>query len=184
MAIACLGWGSLVWKPDVLRCKCPWRTDGPALPLEFARVSRDGRLTLVLVGGAPAVPSLWCELDYATADQAQIALAGREGCEINAIGRWPGRPPAHAAGADAIAEWATGRSVSAVLWTALRPKFASRNGNAPASADEAIQYLDALTGDARARAEEYVRRAPAQVATPFRSAFAQALGWSSDAAGT
>ncbi len=46
MAIVCLGWGSLVWKPCVLRCKGDWHGYGPELPLEFARVLRDGRLTL------------------------------------------------------------------------------------------------------------------------------------------
>ena len=26
----------------------PWKTDGPELPLEFSRISKDGRLTLVI----------------------------------------------------------------------------------------------------------------------------------------
>jgi hypothetical protein len=180
VTIVCLGWGSLVWKPDVLRCESPWHSDGPMLPLEFARVSRDGRLTLVLVDGSPAVPCLWCELDYVSVDQAQIGLAGREGCDIHAIGRWPGKLPTHSAGADAIARWAVDRGVSAVLWTALPPKFGGRNGQGPASAEHAIEYLAGLGAEAKQRAEEYVRRAPAQIKTSFRTAFIQALGWTSE----
>lgn len=181
MTIVCLGWGSLVWKPGVLRCKGAWHDDGPELPLEFARVSRDGRLTLVLAEGVLAVRSLWCELDYAGVDQAQIGLAGREGCDINAIGRWPGKAPSHLPGADVIARWAQGRDVDAVLWTALPPKFKGTSGQGPASSDEALDYLAGLSDEARQRAEEYVRRAPAQITTAFRSTFERVLGWSSTA---
>jgi hypothetical protein len=50
MKIAVLGWGSLIWQPRELRISLPiWKTDGPELPVEFARVSMDGRLTLVPV---------------------------------------------------------------------------------------------------------------------------------------
>lgn len=48
MAIAILGWGSLIWCPGNLRIRGPWRHDGPVLPIEFARISADGRLTLVV----------------------------------------------------------------------------------------------------------------------------------------
>ena len=58
MKIACIGWGSLVWSPGVLRCKGEWQLDGPFLPLEFARTSKDGRLTLVL--SKRGLTALWC----------------------------------------------------------------------------------------------------------------------------
>jgi hypothetical protein len=37
----------------MLRISSRWKTDGPRLPLEFARVSLNGRLTLVLHEGNP-----------------------------------------------------------------------------------------------------------------------------------
>lgn len=158
--------------------------DGPELPIEFARVSRDGRLTLVLTAGTPAVPALWTELDYTKPLHAQEALAGREGCMVSAVGLWPGKPPEHNAGADAIAAWASERGMAAVVWTALKPKFNNVDGLGPQSAAEAVNYLEQLAETARSIAKEYVERAPPQVRTPFRSAFEQDLGWHPQPAAT
>lgn len=168
--IVCIGWGSLVWDPGVLRCVGDWQTDGPTLPLEFARVSRDGRLTLVLTPGAAPVPTLWCELNYHTGEAAQAALAGREGTAIHAIGLWPGQPPKHATGYAEISQWGKDRGFDAVTWTALRPRFDGVDGAGPKDAAAAASYLGTLSGDALVRASEYVRRAPDQVRTGFRAA--------------
>lgn len=155
--------------------------DGPALPLEFARTSRDGRLTLVLTAGAPSVPSLWVELDYASAESARGALAGREGCAPHAIGLWPGPAPKHSVGADEVAKWAQAKGLDAAVWTALGPKFGEVNGKVPESVEAALAYLKGLGPDAAAAAREYVERAPAQVRTPFRTVFEEQLGWRSAA---
>ncbi len=48
MTIAIIGWGSLIWCPGALRIKSRWRREGPRLPIEYARISADGRLTLVI----------------------------------------------------------------------------------------------------------------------------------------
>jgi hypothetical protein len=48
MNIAILGWGSLVWDQRVLPTESEWNSEGPRLPIEFSRVSQDGRLTLVI----------------------------------------------------------------------------------------------------------------------------------------
>lgn len=177
MKIACLGWGSLVWNPGVLRCVGGWHTDGPELPLEFARTSQDGRLTLVLTAGARPVPCLWTEVEYTAPHHAQEALAGREGCTLPGIGLWPGDPPPHNPGADAIAAWGAARGVGAVIWTALKPKFEGVDGNAPASAEAALTYLKQLDAKRRGKAQEYVERAPVQIQTTFRAVFEQELGW-------
>jgi hypothetical protein len=89
--ICCLGWGSLIWDPRNLALRSPavWREDGPMLPIEFARKSSDGRITLVLSTAGPAVPVLWAEMDVATLAQARDNLAEREGCSVSAIGCWP-----------------------------------------------------------------------------------------------
>jgi hypothetical protein len=182
MKIACIGWGSLVWKPGVLRCDGDWQKGGPELPLEFARTSRDGRLTLVLAPGATPVPTRWALLDYFTAVQAQDALAGREGCRADFIGLWPGAVPRHDVGAEAIAKWGSAAGLDAVVWTALPPKFDGVNGALPKDAATVLDYLGTLDGDTLERAREYVTRAPAEVRTPFRSAIEAALGWLPDEA--
>jgi len=46
--IAVLGWGSLVWDPRDLQAAAKFAPNGPLLPIEFCRISGDGRLTLVI----------------------------------------------------------------------------------------------------------------------------------------
>ena len=118
--VACIGWGSLVWNPGDLRCVGDWQTDGPVLPVEFARTSQDGRLTPVLTEGATPVPTLWVKVDYASGQAARDALRVREGTASRFIGLWPGPAPSHRVGAEAIASWAADRKLDAVVWTALR----------------------------------------------------------------
>jgi hypothetical protein len=52
MKIAILGWGSLVWDPASLKEHLEGDGEfiqgGPKLPIEFSRISKDGRLTLVI----------------------------------------------------------------------------------------------------------------------------------------
>ena len=48
MKIAVLAWGSLVWDPGDLQVAADFAPNGPLVPIEFCRASRDGRLTLVI----------------------------------------------------------------------------------------------------------------------------------------
>jgi hypothetical protein len=43
MRVSIIGWGSLIWRPEVLQIESRWRRDGPSLPIEFARISGDGK---------------------------------------------------------------------------------------------------------------------------------------------
>jgi hypothetical protein len=48
MRIAVLGWGSLIGDPGDMALADRFEPNGPQLPLEFSRISNNGRLTLVI----------------------------------------------------------------------------------------------------------------------------------------
>ena len=178
-SIACLGWGSLIWRLDGLPVN-GWRPDGPCVRVEFARQSRDGRLTLVLHAGADPVPSLWAEMKVDSLDEAVKALAEREGSSGKPlsnpdrdIGRWPDNP----ANIIGLPTWAAERHVDFVIWTALGPSFNGIEGDFPATKEDAVAYLRGLSDGQRAKARDYVRYAPQQIGTAYREHIARCLGW-------
>ena len=57
--IICLGWGSLIYKPESLAISGGWQEDGPSVSIEYLRQSKDGRLTLVIEPSAPELTVLW-----------------------------------------------------------------------------------------------------------------------------
>jgi hypothetical protein len=182
--IAVVGWGSLIWDPRQLPLGSSWHPDGPWLPVEFARVSRDGRLTLSLRHGAADVQALWAVMSCGTLDEARRDLARRERTDPDQIGsldcsgdaRVDSLNPIHGASLPLLASWLSERDLDAVVWTGLPPNFEERTGE-PLGVDAAIRYLDRLSGDTRLAAEQYVRRAPAQVRTAIRRGLERRLGW-------
>lgn len=179
--IACLGWGSLVWDPRELPIQRQWFQDGPLVPVEFLRHSNDDRITLVLNENTVPVRSLWAVMDSHDVDVAREALRIREGkTKKDWIGVWqlgmeaPGLIPD-------MPGWAENRGLSAVVWTALPPKFHEKDGVAP-SCDEVIEHLSKLIGTKRDNAERYVRNAPCQIDTPYRRKIEATFGWVSASA--
>ncbi len=85
MDIAVVGWGSLIWCPGSLRIKTRWRRDGPRLPIEFARISKDGRLTLVIHPASEDQTTYWAGSEFKTADHARQNLREREGAKLEEI---------------------------------------------------------------------------------------------------
>ena len=75
MKIACLGWGSLIWRPENLLLRSGWFMDGPLLPIEYARQSKDGRLTLVITEKAKPVRTLWATMATSELALEEISLA-------------------------------------------------------------------------------------------------------------
>ncbi len=172
--IVCLGWGSLIWDPQQLPTKGDWQNDGPALPVEFLRQSNNGRLTLVIDPESIPQQVLWVELEVCTISDAVKQLAIREGTTSKNIGQW------HCENGfefgEKICDWAKSRGISGVVWTALGPKFHGANGLRP-SQDDAVAYLSGLNGEQKRLAKEYVQKAPLQIDTDYRRAFATKPGW-------
>ena len=182
MEIAVLGWGSLIWAPGDLPLASDWFEDGPNVPVEFARVSKDGRLTLV-VHGTMELPVLWAKLDVASLEEARRELGWREGCVKGSnttlmsrhIGWWrPGEQsedPKYSNGhAVSVSSWAKSKALDGVVWTALPPKWDEVNGKFPSKA-EAVTYLSERAGKERDDAFVYIRNTPQQIKTPYRAAF-------------
>jgi hypothetical protein len=186
MKIAVLAWGSLVWDPRELQTATKFVANGPLLPIEFCRVSKDGRLTLAIdetfgdVCTSYSAPSAFEGLDAAIEN-----LRSREGTDVRDIGfvePATGRQSETAAERHpqmlaTIAAWAESNRYDAAIWTELASNFA-KPGKAgePFSVTAAIRYLETLQekdGVAFARALEYIRNAPAEVDTPVRDEVAK-----------
>jgi hypothetical protein len=179
--IACFAWGSLVWDPRTLPRAGPFHEDGLALPIEFSRVSLDGRVTLAIDPSAPLLQSLWVRLSSQTLDAAVDALGHREKIAPDKRSDWVGRhvfgdPDREESFLSGLDDWLEARSLDAVVWTAL-PCRSPTGELATPSFPTLLAHVESLSGETRARAEQYVRRAPRSVRTPHRARFESTLGW-------
>lgn len=176
--IACVGWGSLAWDSRSLPVAGEWRADGPMLPIEFARESADGRITLVLCDSVKAVQAHWCLLSVEDVSAAILALAYREGITSRMakdIGRWNSMDgKSHGVCAADIAEWARSKDLGGVVWTNLPYGLRDSRGRMPTEA-EVLAHLSQLSGESLETAKQYIQMAPAQIDTAYRPAIASSL---------
>lgn len=172
--------GSLIWDGRNLDVDGHWRADGPALPVEFARQSSDGRITLVIVQGFASVLTLWSLFNTRDLAEARESLRKREGVFPTRAGDfiacWRRRESPGSEPDATISAWAAGKNLDAAVWTNLPPKYDGIDGRVPTE-NEVVAYLRTLESQERAAAERYVRRAPRQIATAYRRAIERALGW-------
>jgi hypothetical protein len=180
MPIAVLGWGSLLWNQGALQLSSRWYADGPSLPLEFARVSTDGRLTLVLHDPSPLQQTYWARSPLATLPEVRANLQTREGCPridpihgLSRDGRTVGVVPEQVRAV--IAAWlAQHADLDGVIWTGLGERWP---GDVAFGVDAAIAHLRGLKGAVARDAQAYIRKAPPQIQTPVRARVRSDLGW-------
>jgi hypothetical protein len=189
MRIAVLAWGSLVWDPRDLQAAAEFAPNGPLLPVEFCRISADGRLTLaidetfVAMCTTYSAPSALESLDAAIEN-----LRLREGMpnarEVGFVELASGKQSdialqRHPEAVATIAAWATSSGYDSAIWTALASNFdQSDKGGEPFSVTAAIGYLEALEGrDATkfARTLAYIRNAAARSPDPGARGSREAL---------
>lgn len=174
MRIACLGWGSLIWKPGSLPVESPWFEDGPELPIEFSRVGDGGELATAICLNARPCQVLWALLAVEYVDQAVRALRVREQIPADrqdGVGIFT----INSSTVGALGEWAAARQLDAVIWTALPPRFEGVEGLIP-SLDDVLAYLITLDGDTLEHAKSYMEQVPEQIDTPYRREIRK-LGW-------
>ncbi len=180
MKIAILGWGSLLWdkRPEFDEQHEDWQPDGPFLKIEFSRVSktRNDALTLVL----DAKNGTSCQVAYALSkrkkpDDAICDLRSREGTILKNIGYYfadDSRKQSHEEeNLKSIQGWAIEKKIDVVAWADLESNFQEKSKcNKPFSVENALNHIQALNSEGKAKAAEYVWRAPAFVNTPLRMA--------------
>ena len=177
MRIAVIGWGSLIWCPGCLNIKSRWYTNGPKLPIEFSRVSKDGRLTLVITPKVDPVQTLWAVSTFEDVGQAAENLRKREGTSKAYIGQLAiGKPSNRDTGSEAVSAWLREQNIEAAVWTTLPPK-APPNSDTPMNAQRAVDHINGLDNDKRQRAEEYVRNTPEQIETKIRKRLREEFDW-------
>ena len=179
MLIACLGWGSLVWDPCHLPVRGEWFRDGPFLPIEYARKSSNGRMTLVLVPDTfSLLPSLWAKMSVTSIKNAREALRKREDVpKKNAdkhIAHWSKDNWTQDIN-QRVGSWAERQGLDAVVWTNLPPKFNDKE--VVPSVEEIVTHLNLLPHEKRKNAEHYVRMTPRQINTEYRRVIEARLGW-------
>lgn len=182
MKIAILGWGSLLWEggPEFDKwIEKPWQGDGPELKVEFSRVSekRLGALTLVIdAEHGFSTQVAWCLSKRAKLEDAVSDLRCREGTTIENIRyiRLDNEPAPQniREKQDPIVAWARKSKLDAVVWTALKSNFREKVEK-PFSVKAVVDYVKSLSPAGKAKAAEYVWRAPEFVKTEVRSALQQ-----------
>lgn len=192
MRIAVIGWGPLIWCPGCLRIKSRWHCDGPALPIEFARISSDGRLTLVIHPGpheqrTPEQRTYWALSEFDDLKAARKNLQDREDAKslddipsLTSDGQEQGKIDREIAAQ--IRAWLSGRqNVQASVWTGLRSNWPQKSSGKQFMSQDAFAYLRELEtekGQTTAnRAREYIRNAPPQIQTPLRRMMQVEKGW-------
>ncbi len=173
--IAVLGWGSLIWDPRELPIQREWFKDGPLVQVEFARQSRDNRITLVLEENALPVRSLWAIMNCTELAAARTALKQREGCCSKDIHSWPNCEPLTNL-IHGLETWADSCSIEAVIWTGLLPKFKGKDRCTP-TIEQVLEHLNSLPCAERDCAERYIRNAPRQIDTAYRRKIETSFGW-------
>lgn len=174
MKIVILGWGSLIWQPKDLAFnkEFGWKQNGPILPIEFARISTNGRLTLVITEEGTEVTTLYALSNHHDLNEAILNLVVREGSGKKSIGYYYKNNNAFFSInlniKSNIEEWIKQTDFDAVIWTDLPEKLESK---------DPLEYLKSLTGNKSTLAEEYIRRTPTQIKTALRTKIEEELNW-------
>lgn len=179
MRICLLAWGSLVWdKRDLPKIRMDWARGGPALPIEFSRISesRDDILTLVIdPKNGVRIPTRFSDSSRSYLEDAICDLRSREGTIYSRIGfvdlvNGTSRCNAYPEAEIELRKWASDNKYDAVVWTDLSSNFYEyKEKKISFSVENAIEHIKSLKRNATKSAFKYIHRAPEEADTPFRN---------------
>jgi len=177
MKIACLGWGSLIWEPKRLKVQKEWHKDGPLLPIEFNRISKGKRVTLIIDEESKPLKVLWALMTKNNLNEAIESLWEREDCfkkeDIHFL-KFSDDPGDKIE--SVIVDWLKSKGLDAAVWTGL--SYKNREGkNKRMSIEEVIEHLKNLGCNEQKAAEEYIRKAPRQIKTEYRKRIEAKFNW-------
>lgn len=184
MTIAIIGYGSLIWDLDDLARKVVggWHMGaGPAMPVEFSRVSPKRKRALALVienDLAEHSRTSYIASSRSNLSDAMVDLAARERTQLQHIGWATQSGNAKSCNdvvAQSVVEWLAATGHEAAVWTDLNGNFLDHTGE-PFSHDRASQYLQTLPGESLLEAWRYITFAPVETDTPFRR-YLTRQGW-------
>jgi hypothetical protein len=182
-----------------------WNEDGPYLPVEFARIPKNRRLTLVLFPDAPKVQCPWVETKFKTLEEAIAYLSKQEETTEDNIGFYSSKDESYRCNAipnilPALIKWANEHELDAVIWLELTSNFmeeydrliqerkeadeesASDFDETPKEFNEknVLSYFSDIYDYERDRwesARSYFAYVPDQIDTPIRKALRRELSW-------
>jgi hypothetical protein len=183
MKIAVIGFGSLLFNSKGLSIG-KWAENGPLLPLEFSRISRDGRLTIVIdVVNGRTNPTYFAISKHSDIDKVLKEFQKREHIKdelLNVqIGVWDIKNGLFNQGAskfprdivfDPIHAWAKENGVDAVVFSALARKFKQKL-DIPFSNENAFTYLGTLEPQILKKATKYINET--KISTNFKDYFVE-----------
>jgi hypothetical protein len=178
MKIGILGWGSLLAEQKELEIENnKWYNDGPFVPIEFARISKDKRLTLVIHPAFDEVQTYYAVSTFTKLDAAIANLALREKTEkklenIADINFNSGEIRSKKLQDELkknFSIWNLNKNLDALIWTDLDENFKASMGQ-PFSLEASIKHLKSLTQPEFEEAKNYILKAPNQTLTKHRKA--------------
>ena len=175
-----LAWGSLYWNPDTLPIK-NWNYSNLELPLEFSRISDEGkgRLTLVIDDKNGKLNKVWYAISQINnVNQSIQKLRQREKTTLNNIAyinlkknmkRSLNTPPKII---EKIWDWARDNNIDAVIWTDLKSNWYDIM-HTPYNVQNAYKYFKNSPLDVRLKILEYIYKAKnlAKISTQFSTYF-------------
>ncbi|GAA4196124.1 hypothetical protein GCM10022289_01330 [Pedobacter jeongneungensis] len=175
MKIAVLGWGSLIWDRDTLKIVDEeWNEDGPELPIEFARMSGGGRLTLVIKPNWKPVRVLYSTSAFEILESAIENLRNREGTSTERIGFYNFQngdkniKETNLSVFENILAWNKMKDFDAIIWTDLPPNFRDKLKLEYTLENISKQFVE-MSSLEFSSAKEYIEKAPKQIQTEYRS---------------